>query len=109
VENERPLVVVDAENVRRSRWPNLSEQELLRRARRWAERKGVDLVVVFDGAAPEDAADVASAPHADDEIVRIAREHHGPVWLATSDRELRQRVGERAVKTVGGGRFLGRI
>jgi len=109
VENARPLAVVDAENVRRSRWPNLSKQELLERARRWAQREEVDLVVVFDGPAPEDAADVASAPHADDEIVRIVREHYGPVWLATSDRELRRRVGERAVKTLGGGRFLGRI
>jgi hypothetical protein len=109
VENERPLVVVDAENVRRSRWPNLSKPELLRRAREWAQREGVDLLVVFDGPAPEDAADVASAPHADDAIVDIVRAHDGPVWLATSDRELRRRVGERAVKTVGGGRFRGRI
>ena len=30
------LVVVDAENVRRSRWPNLSREELVDRARAWA-------------------------------------------------------------------------
>jgi predicted RNA-binding protein with PIN domain len=109
VENERPLVVVDAENARRSRWPNLSKEELLERAREWAKREGVNLIVVFDGQSPEDGADVASAPHADDEIVRIVNEHQGPVWVVTSDRELQRRVRERAVKTVGGGSFVGQI
>jgi hypothetical protein len=32
------LVVVDAENVRRSRWPNISRQQLVERAREWAAR-----------------------------------------------------------------------
>jgi hypothetical protein len=109
VEDARPLVVVDAENARRSRWPNLSKHDLLERARKWAKREGVDLMVVFDGQAPEESPDVASAPHADDEIVRIVREHDGPVWLVTSDRELRRRVRESAVKTLGGGGFVGRI
>jgi hypothetical protein len=109
VENRRPLVVVDAENVRRSRWPNLSKHDLLERARNWAKREGVDLMVVFDGHAPDDSPDVASAPHADDEIVRIVRDHDGPVWLVTSDRELRRRAGEHAVKTLGGGGFVGQI
>jgi hypothetical protein len=109
VEKERPLVVVDAENARRSRWPNLSKHELLERARTWAKREGVDLIVVFDGQAPDEGPDVASAPHADDEIVRIVENHDGPVWLVTSDRELRRRVGQKAVKTLGGGGFIGRI
>jgi hypothetical protein len=109
VENERPLVVVDAENARRSRWPNLSKHELLERARTWAKRQGVDLLVVFDGHAPDDAPDVASAPHADDEVVRIVHAHDGLVWVVTSDRELRQRVGDRAAKLMGGGGFIGQI
>jgi hypothetical protein len=109
VQKKRPLVVVDAENVRRSLWPNLSKQNVLERARKWAKREGVDLIVVFDGHAPEDSPDVASAPSADDEIVRIVRDHDGPVWLVTSDRELRRRAGENAVKTLGGGGFVGQI
>jgi hypothetical protein len=109
VKEERPLVVVDAENARRSRWPNLSTHDLLERARTWAKREGVDLMVVFDGYAPDDSPDVASAPHADDEIVRIVRDHDGPVWLVTSDRELRGRVRESGVKTLGGGGFLEQI
>jgi hypothetical protein len=109
VEDIRPLVVVDAENARRSRWPNLSKHDLLERARKWAKREGVDLMVVFDGHAPDDTPDVASAPHADDAIVRIVSAHDGPVWLVTSDRGLRRRVGEIAVKTMGGGGFVGQI
>jgi hypothetical protein len=109
VEEARPLVVVDAENARRSRWPNLSKDALLERARRWAKREGVDLMVVFDGRATDEAADVVWAPHADDEIVRIVEDHNGPIWLVTSDRELRQRTGNRAAKTFGGGGFLGQI
>jgi hypothetical protein len=105
----RPLVVVDAENARRSRWPNLSKHDLLERARKWAKREGVDLIVVFDGHPPDQGADVASAPHADDEIVRIVEDHHGPYWLVTSDRELRRRAGDGAAKTLGGGGFIGQI
>ena len=37
-----PLVIVDAENVRRSLWPNLSPEELVARARAWAAREGHD-------------------------------------------------------------------
>jgi hypothetical protein len=109
VEKERPLAVVDGENTRRSRWPNLSKHELLERARKWAKREGVDLMVVFDGRAPDDAPDVAWAPHADDEIVRIVQAHDRPVWVVTSDRELRRRVGGRAEKIMGGGGFIGQI
>ena len=109
MDSKRPLVIVDAENARRSRWPNLSKHELLERARKWAKRGGVDLIVVFDGHAPDDGPDVASAPHADDEIVRIVQDHGGPVWLVTSDRELRRRIGERATKILGGGGFVGQI
>jgi hypothetical protein len=103
------VVVVDAENVRRSRWPNLSQRELVRMTRAWAARDGHELVIVFDGEAPEQAADVVGSPNADDEIVRIVREISGPVWLVSSDRELRDRVGSRVERVAGGGTFLRQI
>ena len=100
-------VVVDAENVRRSQWPNLSREALVERTRAWAAREGHELVIVFDGEPPEDAPDLTGAPHADDAIVRLVRDApDGPVWVATSDRELRGRVGDRAERLVGGGTFV---
>src|SRR5436189_1377537 len=100
------LVVVDAENVRRSLWPNLTRQDLLRRARAWARREGQDLVVVFDGTPPETAPDVTGAAHADDAIVELVEKAAGAVWLVTSDRGLRERVGDRAQRVTGGGAFV---
>lgn len=99
-------MLVDAENVRRSAWPNVTPDDLLRRARRWAEREGVDLLVVFDVRAPEEADDVAAAVSADDEIARIAAATDREHWLVTSDRELRARAGGGAARVLGGGRFL---
>jgi len=84
-------VLVDAENVRRSRWPNVAREELERRVREWAAREGHEAVVVFEG-----------AESADDWIARQG----GPYWLVTSDRELRRRCGDRAVRVTGGGAFL---
>lgn len=100
------LVVVDAENVRRSLWPNLSREELVRRARRWAAENGHDLLVVFDGPPPEDADDLIGARNADDKIAELARELGRPWWLVTSDRGLRERVGDRPERMVGGGSFV---
>jgi hypothetical protein len=100
------LVIVDAENVRRSIWPNLSREELVRRAREWAAREGHDLLIVFDGPAPEDAPDLVASPHADDEIVRIAARQERPFWVATSDRGLRERLGDEPERIVGGGTFV---
>jgi hypothetical protein len=100
-----PLVIVDAENVRRSVWPNLSPEELVARARAWAAREGHDLLVVFDGAAPEDAPDLVSSPYADDEIVRVAEEAEGPLWVVTSDRGLRARLTGLVERVLGGGSF----
>lgn len=100
-------VVVDAENVRRSRWPNLSREELVDRARAWAAREKVELVVVFDGDPPEEARDLLGSGRrsADDVIAEL----EGPFWLATSDRELRERVGSRAERLIGGGSFLDKL
>jgi hypothetical protein len=100
-------VVVDAENVRRSTWPNLSPDELVARARRWARRESHELLVVFDGAPPQDAPDLVGSGRrsADDVIAELP----GPFWLVSSDRGLRERVGDRAQRLVGGGSFLRRL
>ena len=100
-----PLVIVDAENVRRSVWPNLSPEELVARTRAWAAREGHDLLIVFDGSAPEEAPDLVGSPYADDEIVRVAEEAEGPLWVVTSDRGLRARLAGLADRVLGGGSF----
>jgi hypothetical protein len=105
-DSNRVTVLVDAENVRRSRWPNLSKEELVDRVRAWAGERGVDHLIVFDGPPPEQAPDlVAGIPTADDWLAAHAREH-APYWLVTSDRELRERAGRDAERIVGGGGFL---
>ena len=100
------LVVVDAENTRRSQWPNVSREELVRRVRAWAEREGHQLLVVFDGAPPEAASDLVGSSSADDAIVELAPELGSPWWLVTSDRGLRGRVGDRPERVIGGGSFV---
>jgi uncharacterized protein YaiI (UPF0178 family) len=104
------IVLVDAENVRRSQWPNLSPGELVAALARWAEREGVEAVAVFDGPAPEavDGVDVVGtgAESADDWIARRVGELDGPFVLVTSDRELRERAGGNAEQVVGGGSFV---
>jgi len=105
----KATVLVDAENVRRSRWPNLSRLELVEHARAWAVANGHPLVLVFDGAAPELADDVVGAGgSADDWLAEHAAEH-APYWLVTSDRELRERAGGAAESILGGGAFLGEL
>jgi hypothetical protein len=102
-------VLVDAENVRRSCWPNLSREELVGRARDWARANGKRLLVVFDGAPHEAAGDlVAGEPSADDWLAAHAA-GYVPYWLVTSDRELRERAGGAAERIVGGGAFLDMI
>jgi hypothetical protein len=99
------LVLVDAENVRRSLWPNLPPEELVARTRAWAAEEGHELLVVFDGPPPEEAADLVGSRHADDEIARLAGAAAGEVWVVTSDRALRERVAGHAERVLGGGSF----
>src|SRR5204863_9859844 len=94
----RIVVLVDAENVRRSQWPNVSGEELERLAARWAEANGVEAKVVWEG---ETTADDAIAERAAEFAAAGA-----PYWLATSDRELRERAGASAERVIGGGSFL---
>jgi hypothetical protein len=99
-------VVVDAENVRRSQWPNIPERELVELVRAWAGREGMNPLIVFDGRAPVEADDVVGTDgeSADDWIAREAPAH-APYWLVTSDRELRERAGGQAERVIGGGSF----
>ena len=99
------VVLVDARNVLRSRWPNVPEAELVERTREWAEREGVNTLIVFDGPAPEGGIGTRGES-ADDWIARAAAELDEPYWLVTSDRGLRARAGDRAARTIGGGAFL---
>jgi hypothetical protein len=112
------VVLVDARNVMRSRWPNLPEDGFVSACRAWAEREGVRAVLVFDGSAPEappgtDAALVASgARSADDVIVEEAERLAGDgvrVHLVSSDRELRARAAPFAERLTGGGAFAGML
>lgn len=87
-------VLVDAENVRRSLWPNIGRGELVDLAERWARQEGHEVLVVSE-----------AEESADDRIARWAADPEGPYWLVTSDRELRERAGEGAERLIGGGAF----
>jgi predicted PilT family ATPase len=98
------LVYIDGRNVQRSQWPNVSDEELLERARAWAERHGHEVVLVFDGEAPEGAIG-SGAENADDWLIREVPKHPG-AWLVTSDRALREAAAANAGRVIGGGGFL---
>jgi predicted RNA-binding protein with PIN domain len=103
------LVLVDAPNVRRSLWPNLSPERLVELLARWADAEGVEAIAVFDGPAPDGVAGIevvgTGAESADDWITRRAAELSEPYVLVTSDRELRERAGGNAERIVGSGAF----
>lgn len=87
-------VLVDAENVRRSVWPNIARTELEQRCLEWGREHGHDVTVVWE-----------SAESADDRIAAAVRELAPPLWVVTSDRELRERVAAHVERIVGGGSF----
>lgn len=87
-------VLVDAENVRRSVWPNIGREELVELVEGWARQEGHRALVVFE-----------DEESADDRIARWAADPEGPYWLVTSDRELRDRAGGGAQRVLGGGAF----
>jgi hypothetical protein len=112
----RTTVFVDAENARRSTWPNVSRQHVLELCCAWAEAEDVRAIVVFDGPAPGvGVGEQTVGPHctavgtggetADDWIIRAASTADD-YWLVTSDRALREAAGGRAERTIGGGRFI---
>jgi len=87
-------VLVDGENVRRSVWPNIPKDELEELARAWGDAHGHEVVVVWEG-----------RESADDRIAREVAELEPPLWVVTSDRELRERVRDDAERIIGGGSF----
>jgi hypothetical protein len=87
-------VLVDGENVRRSVWPNISRADLVELAETWARANGHQAVVVWEG-----------TESADDRIAADVRELDAPIWVVTSDRELRGRVEPHAERILGGGSF----
>jgi YacP-like NYN domain len=109
-----PVTLVDAENVRRSEWPNIGKEELVELVRAWAEATGAHALIVYDGDAPSAESDArlkvvgTGAESADDRIARdaanLARSGR-PYRLVTSDRGLRARAGAAADDLVGGGTF----
>jgi hypothetical protein len=112
-----PVVLVDAENVRRSRWPNIAPDALVGLVDDWADREQVNAVVVFDGRAPDGGSDRVEVvgtrgETADDWIARAAAAcaaEGRPYRLVTSDRGLRARAGGAAAAVVGGGTFAGEL
>ncbi len=114
--------LIDARNVLRSQWPNIPEDDLVRRTAAWAAAEGVRAVIVFDGEAPgglvgerqesEHCLVGTGRKSADDWIARAAaaRARDGtPYVLVTSDRELRARAGAAAERVIGGGTFARRL
>jgi predicted RNA-binding protein with PIN domain len=87
-------VLVDGENVRRSVWPNIPRKELEQRGRDWGRAHGHQVTVVWE-----------RDESADDRIASEVRRLPPPVWVVTSDRELRERVAARAERIIGGGSF----
>ena len=87
-------VLVDGENVRRSVWPNIGRDELEERCRAWGHDHNHEVLVVWEGSA-----------NADDTIAREVRRREPPLWVVTSDRELRERVAGHAERVIGGGSF----
>ena len=85
-------VVVDAENVRRSAWPNVSGERLVELVCAWAAERRCRVV----GSGSESA----------DDWIAAAAPGLGRYWLVTSDRELRRRAGGAAERVLGGGSFL---
>ena len=113
-----PVTLVDAENVRRSQWPNIEPAELVRLVRGWAEVTGSHALVVFDGPPPDVVSDRivkvvgTKRESADDRIVRdaerLARAGR-PYRLVTSDRGLRERVRALGASIEGAGALLERL
>jgi predicted RNA-binding protein with PIN domain len=115
VADER-TVLIDARNVLRSQWPNVPEDELVKRVQAWARRHGHRVILVFDGRAPGGLAGAqelderttlvgSGGESADEWLIREAARYPG-AWLVTSDRALRAEAGADASRLIGGGAFL---
>ena len=110
-----PVTLVDAENVRRSQWPNIGREELVALVRRWAEATGSHALVVFDGDPPdvEGTRTVkvvgTTKESADDRIARDAEKlarRDGPTGSSPRTAGCARGAGGRAEDLVGGGTFI---
>ena len=113
------IVLIDARNVARSKWPNIPEQKLVDLCWSWGAEQGYAVIVVFDGTAPIDVVgrrDLGPGcsvvgtgrRSADSWIEREAhryQEEGQEYWLITSDRVLQNVAGAHAERIVGGGTF----
>jgi hypothetical protein len=120
---DEPIVLVDALNVMRSRWPNLRADSFIELTRAWADREAVRALIVFDGRAPGDHTGVrhldertsvvgTDGASADDWIADHAERMAGDgrrLWLVSSDRGLQARVAPYVERTIGGGSFAGQV
>jgi len=123
VTSDEPVVLVDARNVMRSRWPNIRDERFLDLTRTWAEQDRARVVAVFDGRAPGQRLGVheldgrttvvgTGRETADDWIAEHASElaqDGSRLWLVSSDRGLRERVAGYVERMIGGGSFAGRL
>lgn len=120
--DEGIILVVDARNVMRSRWPNLSEDRVIDLTRAWAHRQEAGALIVFDGRAAgfgtgmseldERTCVVGTTGSADDWIAERAKllaDEGKRVWLVSSDRGLKQRVAPFVERIIGGGSFAGKL
>lgn len=117
--SQKVTVLIDALNVARSQWPNISRDKLVDLCWSWGAEQGHEVVVVFDGAAPIDVVGerrlgpgcrvVGSGRRSADAWIereaRRLRDAGAPYWLVTSDRVVRSVAGASAVRTIGGGTF----
>ena len=101
-----PLVIVDAENVRRSQWPNLSHEGSSDARESGPHVKATSYRSSSTARRPRTRRTSCGSRDADDAIVELAAPIDDPWWLVSSDRGLRERVGDGPERVIGGGSFL---
>ena len=109
------VVLVDARNVQRSVWPNVSDGELVQLIEKWTACTGHRVVAVFDGRtqtggyrSPVEVVETGGGT-ADDWLAGETESLRGQgrrFWLVTSDRALRTEAGRGAERVIGGGTFV---
>ena len=105
----RPVALVDARNVLRSRWPNIREDALCAassggpRTRASTRDRASTARPRGRDARPPRRQRQADRRRLDHNRGRPAEREGTPYWLITSDRELRERAGGAAARIIGGG------
>ena len=73
----------------------MSREDLAEWVAVWGQTHGYDVSVVWEG-----------AMSADDAIAERVSKLDAPIWVVTSDRDLRDRVAPYAERLLGGGSFV---